>query len=332
MQAGVATEQGDVSVVERDRPVAGRGTVVVGVEACGLCGGDEPVLAGADGVEYPRVPGHELAGRVAAVGEGVTDWAVGDRVAAGWHGGHCFGCDQCLRGRFTTCREKAVTGLTRDGGLAEYAVVREEALVPIPDGLSATEAGPLCCAGLTAFNALRDSEASGGDLVAVQGIGGVGHMGVQVADTLGFETVALSRGPDKRAAAFELGASAFVDTTAEDPTAALQDRGGAAAILATAPAAGALSTLVGGLAPEGELLVVGAPSEPLRIPAGPLLDNRWTVRGWSAGHPGDGREALEFAVGSELSPWTETFGLDEFATALDVFTDGDPRFRVVVQP
>lgn len=331
MRAAVVSETGTLSVQERERPEPGPDEVLVEVTACGLCGGDRAVLDGADGVEYPRVPGHEVAGRVAATGPGVGAWDPGDRVAVGWHGGHCFECDQCRRGAFTTCRNKRVTGLTRDGGLATATLVRSEALVPVPDEIEAVAAGPLVCAGLTAYNALRDADAAPGDRVAIQGIGGVGHVGLQVADVMGFETVAVSRGTAKRSAALELGADAYVDAEAADPATALRDRGGAAAILATAPNADAIASLVGGLAPEGELVVVGVPPDPIAVDVGPLVDQRLSVRGWSSGHPGDANDLFAFAVRNDVAPRVETVPLSSVEKAVDRFESG-PRFRVVVEP
>jgi len=331
MRAATVSETGALSVRERERPDPGAEEVLVEVAACGLCGGDRAVLSGADGVEYPRIPGHEIAGRVAATGSEVTAWDPGDRVAVGWHGGHCLECDRCRRGAFATCRNRRVTGLTRDGGLAEATLVRSEALVPVPDEIEAAAAGPLVCAGLTAYNALRNADADAGDRVAVQGIGGVGHVGLQVADAMGFETVAVSRGTAKRSAAFELGADAYVDAEAVDPASALRERGGAAAILATAPDADAVGSLVGGLAPEGELLVVGVPADPVAVDVGPMVDGRWSVRGWSAGHPGDARDLFAFARQNDVTPRVETVPLSSVEQAVDRFEAG-PRFRVVVEP
>jgi D-arabinose 1-dehydrogenase-like Zn-dependent alcohol dehydrogenase len=330
--AVVEGESQAVQVTERARPDPGPSGVRVAVEACGVCGGDLAVLEGSPGVEYPRIPGHEIAGRVDTVGEDVTAWDPGDRVAVGWHGGHCFECEQCRHGNFTTCENKRVTGISHDGGFAEYTLVRSEALVPVPDAVSLRHAGPLVCAGLTAYNAVRQSGARAGDVVAVQGLGGVGHLGVQFADAMGYETVALSRGTDKRAAAEELGADQFVDTSATDPAAALRALGGADRILATAPAAAAIEAVLGGLAPEGELLVVAAPEDPVEFPVGPMLDNRWVVRGWSAGHPGDARDTLELAASRDIEPRVETYPLADLERAVERMTDSQVRFRAVVEP
>jgi len=322
----------DVEITERERPDPGPGEVRLDVAACGVCGGDMAVLGGGEGVDYPRVPGHEIAGRIDAVGPAVSEWSVGDRVAVGWHGGHCFSCSQCAHGNFTTCADKRVTGISRDGGLAEYATVRQEAMTGVPDGVDLAHAGPLVCAGLTAYNVLRNSETRPGDVVAVQGVGGVGHMGIQFADAMGYETVALSRGPEKREPAFDLGADRFVDTTETDPAEALGGFGGADAILATAPSAQAMEQVIDGLAPEGELLLIGAPQEPLELQVGPLLDNRWSVKGWSAGHPGDARDTLKLTAERDIEPWIETYSLGETETAVRRLLEGEARFRTVLEP
>lgn len=328
----VVVDEGEPKLTDVDKPSPGSGEVRIEVAACGICGGDLSVLDSADGVEYPRIPGHEIAGQIDEVGPGVSRWSIGDRVAVGWHGGHCFDCQQCSHGNFTTCEKKQVTGISHDGGLAEYTVAQTEALIAPPGNIDAVDAGPLACAGLTAYNAFRNGTARPGDTVAVQGLGGVGHMGVQFAAAMGFETVVLSRGTAKREAAVELGADEYIDTTSTDPASALSEHGGGDAILATAPSATAIESVVGGLAPEGELLLVGAPSEPLELPVPPMLDNRLTVRGWSAGHPGDAEDTLAFAAHRDIEPWTEVYPLSDFDDAVTAMTGGDARFRGVVQP
>jgi len=321
-----------VEIRSRETPDPGPNEVRIEVAACGVCGGDLAVIDGAEGIEYPQIPGHEIAGQVAAVGADVSRWEPGDRVAVGWHGGHCFDCEQCRDGRFTTCDKKQVTGITRQGGLAEYVLARAEAVAAVPDAVDLVDAGPLVCAGLTAYNALRNTDAVAGDLVAVQSVGGVGHMGLQFADAMGFETVALSRGTDKRDAAETLGADHYVDTETSDAASALSERGGAAAILATAPSAAAMESVVGGLAPDGEMMLVGAPQEPLSVDVGPMLDNRWTIRGWSAGHPGDAEDALQTAAAQGIEPWTESYELPDLERAVRKMTDSDVRFRAVIEP
>lgn len=301
------------------------------VAACALCGGDAAVLDGAPGVEYPRVPGHEIAGAVDAVGADVTEWAVGDRVAVGWHGGHCFTCDQCRRGAFTTCERREVTGVHRDGGLAEYTTARREALAAVPDDVALRDAAPLTCAGMTGFNALRRADALAGDLVAVQGVGGVGHLAVQYAAAMGFETAAVSRGTAKRDAALELGADHFVDAR-DDPAGALADLGGADVVLATAADSASMEALVDGLAPDGTLLAVGAPDDPVAVPVAEMLGPRQSLRAWGSGHATDTEDALATAARQDVAPVVETYSLSAVGDALAAFERGDVRFRAVVEP
>jgi len=262
----------------------------------------------------------------------VSEWSVGDRVAVGWHGGHCFTCEPCRRGRFVTCENRRVTGLHRDGGYAEYTLARREALAAVPADLSFAHTGPLTCAGTTGFNALRNSDARAGDLVAVQGVGGVGHLAVAFADAMGFQTVALSRSPGKREVALAMGADEFLDTSAEDPADALQSMGGADAVLATAPSAAAVESVIGGLAPEGEVVAVGAPSEPASVDLARLLDGRWSVAGWSCGHARDEQDALETAARAGIEPRIERYPLGEAGDALEALADGAARFRGVLEP
>jgi D-arabinose 1-dehydrogenase-like Zn-dependent alcohol dehydrogenase len=321
-----------LAVVDRERPTPDAEEVLVAVEACGVCRGDEAALEGAPPVEYPRVPGHELAGTVAATGDAVERVGVGDRVAVGWHGGHCGACRSCRRGAFVTCDDERVTGVHHDGGFAEYAAVPAAAVAAVPDGLAATAAAPLACAGLTAYTGLTGADARPGDTVAVLGVGGVGHVAVAFAAALGYETVALSRGPDKRAAAEELGADTFVDTTASDPAAALADRGGADVVLATAPSAGAYEAVLGGLAPGGTVVAVGAPDDPVAVPVTPMLGARQTLQGWAAGHAGDLEDALAAAVRTGVRPRVETYPLAAAEEALADLRDGTVRFRAVLEP
>src|SRR5881275_3377805 len=248
----VTKPSGDLELIERPIPEPGRGQVRIKVEACGICHSDVMVKEGFwPGLQYPRVPGHEIGGRIDAVGENVVGWKDGQRVGVGWHGGHCFVCDQCRRGDFAMCVNRKVTGIDFDGGYAEYMIAPAEALAAIPDELPAEEAGPFMCAGVTVFNALRHSGARGGDLVAVHGIGGLGHLGVQYARQMGFRTVAIGRGKDKQALAQKLGAHEYIDSDAGAPADALQNSGGANVIVATAPDSKSISALVDGLAPDG---------------------------------------------------------------------------------
>lgn len=347
MRAAVVPEPGAAfEVVERPVPEPGPGEVRVTVEACGVCGGDVHVREDDPApVEYPRVPGHEIVGRIDALGDGVgrataraagdatgRDWREGDRVGAGWHGGHCFDCEPCRRGDFRRCGNGEITGMHRDGGYAEYALVRAEALVPVPDDLESAAAAPLLCAGLTTFNALRNASARPGDLVAVVGIGGLGHLGVQYAHEAGFETVAVSRGSRKQAAAREFGADHVVDSEREDPAAAFLELGGARVVLATAPAADAVAEVVGGLGADGEVVVVGSPDDPVPVDVGDLTSTRGSVAGWASGTPADAADALAFSERRDVAPAVETFDLGDADVAYRRMVDGDVRFRAVLVP
>src|SRR5215216_6304206 len=264
--AQISRAGGDWELVERDVPEPGAGQVRVKVDACGICHSDALVKEGVwPGLQYPRVPGHEVAGTIDAVADNVARWTVGQRAGVGWHGGHCFVCEQCRRGDFAMCINRKVTGIDFDGGYAEYMIAPATTLAAIPDEVPAEEAGPFMCAGVTVYNALRNSGARAGDVVAIHGIGGLGHLGVQYARQLGFETVAIGRGKDKQPLARKLGAHHYLDTNAADAVAELQKLGGARVILATAPNAQAISELVDGLSPSGKLLVPAAPAEPLTI-------------------------------------------------------------------
>jgi len=322
---------GDWELVERDVPEPATGQVRVKVEACGICHSDSVVKDGIwPGLLYPRVPGHEIAGRVDAVGATVTSWAVGQRVGVGWHGGHCFVCEQCRRGDFAMCVNRKVTGIDFDGGYATHVIVPAAVLAAIPDDLPAEEAGPFMCAGVTVFNALRNSGARAGELVAVHGIGGLGHLGVQYARRMGFNTVAINRGKDKEELARQLGAHSYIDATAQDVVAELQKLGGARVILATAPNAQAISGLVDGLAPSGKLLVPAAPLEPLSINVFSLIMKRSSVAGWYSGTAKDSQDTLEFSALSGVHPMIEKYPLDKVAEAYEQMHSGRVRFRVVL--
>jgi len=277
-----------------------------------------------------RVPGHEIAGQIDAIGADVIQWKPGQRVGVGWHGGHCFTCDPCRRGDFINCQFAKVTAITFDGGYAEYVVVPADAVALIPDDLPADEAAPLLCAGLTVFNALRNSGARGGDLVAVQGIGGLGHLGIQYARQLGFRTVAIGRGGDKQAFAKKLGAHEYVDTSAGDPAQVLQKMGGAHVVLATAPDSKSISALVNGLAPRGTLMVVGAGFESLTVTPLQLIPGSKSIRGWASGTARDSQDALEFSAFSGVRPMIERFPLEKAADAYQQMISGKARFRVVL--
>ena len=329
--AQISKAGGDWEFVERDVPEPGPGQVRVKVEACGICHSDALVKDGVwPGLQYPRVPGHEIAGRIDAVGGNVTAWQKDQRVGVGWHGGHCFVCEQCRRGDFAMCVNRKVTGIDFDGGYAEYLIARAETLAAIPDDLPAEEAGPFMCAGVTVFNALRNSSARAGELVAVHGIGGLGHLGVQYARQMGFETVAINRGNDKEPLARKLGAHHYVDATATDVVSELQKLGGAKVILATAPNAEAISALVDGLSPSGKLLVPAAPAEPLTINVFSLIMRRSSVAGWYSGTAMDSQDTLEFSALSGVHPVIEKYSLNQVAEAYEQMHSGRVRFRVVL--
>jgi D-arabinose 1-dehydrogenase-like Zn-dependent alcohol dehydrogenase len=281
-------------------------------------------------LQYPRVPGHEIAGRIDAVGDDVTQWKPGQRVGVGWHGGHCFVCDPCRRGNFILCQVEKITGISYDGGYAEYVVVPAEAVAAMPDDLPADEAAPLLCAGITVYNSLRNAGARAGDLVAVQGIGGLGHLGIQFARQMGFRTVAIGRGGDKEALVKQLGAHQYIDSDAGAPAAALKALGGAAVILATAPDSRAISALVDGLGPDGKLVIVGAGLEPLSITPLQLIFTRRTVRGWPSGTAKDSEDTLQFSSLSGVRPMIERYPLEKVAEAYDQMISGRARFRVVL--
>ena len=329
--AQISKAGGAWELVERDIAEPGVGEVRVKVEACGICHSDALVKDGIwPGLQYPRVPGHEIAGRIDALGDNVTAWHQGQRVGVGWHGGHCFVCEQCRRGDFAMCVNRKVTGIDFDGGYAEYMIAPASALAAIPDELPAEEAGPFMCAGVTVFNALRNSGARAGDVVAVHGIGGLGHLGVQYARQMGFETVAINRGNDKEPLARKLGAHHYIDATANDVVAELQKLGGARVILATAPNAQAISGLVDGLAPSGKLPVPAAPAEPLTINVFSLIARRSSVAGWYSGTAKDSQDTLEFSALSGVRPMIESYSLDRVAEAYDQMHSGRVRFRVVL--
>ena len=322
---------GKFEMVERAVPEPGRGQVRIRVEACGICHSDALVKEGHwPGLQYPRVPGHEVAGRIDAAGAEVTLWKPGQRVGVGWHGGHCFVCDACRRGDFLLCATGKVTGITFDGGYQEYMLVPAEAVAAIPEDLPAAEAAPLLCAGITVYNALRHAGARAGDLVAVQGIGGLGHLGIQYARQMGFRTVAIGRNPDKEPLAHKLGAHDYVDSAAGDPAQALQKLGGARLILATAPDAKSMSALVEGLGVDGKLLVVGASMEPLTVTPLQLIHNRRTIQGWPSGTAKDSEDTMRFSVLTGVRPMIERFPLEKAADAYERMITGKARFRVVL--
>ena len=328
----VGRPKGSLELVERDIPEPGPGHVRIKVQACGVCHSDAITVEGSfPGIQYPRVPGHEVAGVIDAVGPGVTAWTTGQRVGVGWHGGHCGYCDSCRRGDFVTCQiAPQVTGITYDGGYADYMVAHAGALALIPEELSATEAGPLMCAGITTYNSLRNSGARPGDVVAVHGVGGLGHLGVQFAARMGFTTVAIARGKDKEPLARKLGARHYIDSQAQDPAAELANMGGAKVILATVTSGKAMSAVVGGLGVNGRLVVLGAGTEPLEVLPVQLIMARRSIVGWPSGSSVDSQDTLSFSVLTGVRPMTEVLPLDRAAEGYELMMSGKARFRIVL--
>lgn len=318
-------------MVERDIPEPGPGSVRVRVEACGICHSDSMTKEGLwPGIQFPRIPGHEIAGTINSLGADVKGWTEGQRVGIGWFGGSCGWCDRCRRGDFITCRELRIPGILIDGGYADYVVVPAGALARVPDSLSATDAGPLLCAGITTFNSLRHSGAGPGDLVAILGIGGLGHLGVQFAAKMGFRTVAIARGKDKGDLARQLGAHHYIDSETQDPAAELTALGGAKVVLATVTVASAMQAVIGGLGIDGKLLIVGAPHEPLQVSALALIGGRRSVAGWPSGTAADSQDTMDFAVLEGVRSQNEVYPLDRAAQAYDRMMSGKARFRVVL--
>ena len=329
--ASIPAAQQDFRIEERDVPAPGPAQVRLQVGACGVCHSDHFVRDGLwPGLEFPRVPGHEVVGTVDAIGDGVTSVSAGDRVGIGWHGGHDGTCDACLKGDYMQCKNQRITGFSFDGGYGEYMIAPEVALARVPDDMSFTDAAPLLCAGVTTYNSLRNSGARAGARVAVQGLGGLGHLGVQYARAMGFETIALSRGRDKESFATELGAHHYIDTSEGSVGEALQELGGADVALATAPNAQAIGDLVPGLAIDGTLLIVAAPFEPISFNPLDLLSGRRRIQGWPSGTATDSTDAMRFASQHDIRPMTESFALDDAGQAYDRMMNGEVRFRAVL--
>ncbi|MGE0682108.1 MAG: alcohol dehydrogenase [Candidatus Binatia bacterium] len=328
----VTTLNGPFELVEREIPEPGARSVRIKVEACGICHSDSFTKEGLwPGIQYPRVPGHEVAGTIDAVGTSIVEWTPGQRVGVGWHGGHCGYCDSCRRGDFVTCQIAfQVPGIMYDGGYAEYMIAPVGALALIPEGLTAVDAGPLMCAGVTTFNALRNSGAGPGDLVVVLGIGGLGHLGVQFAAKMGFKTVAIARGRDKEPLAKQLGAWHYIDSQTQDAAAELVKLGGAKVILATVTNGKAMSAVLGGLGVDGQLIILGAAAEPLEVPAGLLITGRRSIRGWPSDTSSDSQDALSFSLYTGVRAMTEVFPLGRAAEAYELMMSGKARFRVVL--
>ena len=321
----------EFQIVEREIPVPGPGQVRIKVQACGVCHSDAFTKDGSwPGIQYPRIPGHEVVGIIDNTGAGVSEWKKGQRVGVGWHGGHDGSCRYCRRGDFRNCRNVQVPGISYDGGYQEYMVAPVTALVALPESLNPAEAAPLLCAGITTYNALRHSGALPGDLVAVQGIGGLGHLGVQWANKFGYEVAAIGRGPETAALAKKLGASVYIDSKATDAAEALQQMGGARVILATAPSSKAMSGLVDGLGPNGKLLVVGAAFDAIEVTPVQLITGSRSIQGWSSGTPADSEDTVRFAELTGVRPLIETYQLERAAEAYARMLSGKAEFRVVL--
>ena len=320
-------------LVERQMPEPGPREVRLKVEACGICHSDDFVVTGSfPGVRYPAVPGHEIAGRIDKAGAGVTTWRVGQRVGVGWFGGVCFVCDRCRRGDFITCRNLRIPGIHYDGGYADYMIAPIEALAAIPDDLSAAAAAPLLCAGITTFNALRNSAARPGDLVAIQGIGGLGHLAVQFAAKMGFRTVAIARGREKANLAHDLGAHLYIDSETQDAVKELAAQGGAKVIVTTVTSGAAMTPLIDGLSIDGTLIVVGASPEPIEVNPFHVIGPRTGVRGWPSGTSVDSEDTMRFSAMSGVEAMIETYPLARAQEAYERMLSGKARFRVVLVP
>ena len=322
----------DFEVVEREIPEPGPRQVRIRVLACGICHSDVITKEGAlPGISYPRVPGHEVAGVVDKLGSDVSGWKVGERAGVGWHGGQDGTCLACRRGDFANCVSAIVCGISYDGGYQEYMIAPAEAVAAIPETLSDVDAAPLLCAGITTFNALRHSGAGPGDLVAVQGIGGLGHLGVQFASKFGYKVAAIGRGPQNAPLAKKLGAHVYIDSKATDPAKALQELGGAKVILATAPDSKSMSALIDGLGVNGKLMVIGATFDPIEVTPLQLILASRSIQGWPSGTAADSEDTLRFAELTGVRPMIETYPLEKAAEAYARMMSGHAEFRVVLK-
>src|SRR5437879_3336411 len=332
MKAAQISKPGaDFELIERKIPEPGAGQVRIKVQACGVCHSDVLTKEGLwPGIQYPRVPGHEVAGIIDEVGAGVSDWKTGQRVGVGWHGGQDGTCLACRRGDFRNCRNLKIPGISYDGGYQQYRVAPVEALAAIPESLGAAEAAPLLCAGITTFNALRHSGALPGDLVAVLGIGGLGHLGIQFANKFGYKVAAIGRGSENAALAKKLGASVYIDNKVTNAAEALQKLGGAQVILATAPSSKAMSEVINGLGPNGKLIVVGAAFDAIEVTPVQLISGSKSIQGWASGTAADAEDTLRFAELSGVRPMIETYSLEKAAEAYARMMSGNAQFRVVL--
>jgi len=329
--AQISKPGADFEIVEREIPTPNSGHVRIKVQACGVCHSDVLTKEGLwPGIQYPRAPGHEVAGIIDEVGEGVSAWKKGQRVGVGWHGGQDNTCRECRRGDFRNCQNLKVCGISYDGGYQQYMVAPVEALVAIPENLKDAEAAPLLCAGITTYNALRHSGALPGDLVAVQGIGGLGHLGIQFANKFGYKVAAIGRGPENASLAKKLEASVYIDSGSTNAAEELQKLGGAQVVLATAPSSKAMSALIDGLAPNGKLMVIGAAFDPIEVTPLQLINGSRAIQGWSSGTPADSEDTLNFAELTGVRPMIETYPLEKAAEAYARMMSGDAQFRVVL--
>jgi D-arabinose 1-dehydrogenase-like Zn-dependent alcohol dehydrogenase len=321
----------DFEIIEREIPDPGPRHVRIKVQACGICHSDLFTKEGAwPGIEYPRVPGHEIAGIIDELGAGVSEWKKGQRVGVGWHGGQDGTCLACRRGDFRNCRNLKIPGISYDGGYQQYMLAPVEALVAMPESLSDAEAAPLLCAGITTYNALRHSGAMPGDLVAVLGVGGLGHLGIQFANKFGYKVAAIGRGSENATLAKKLGASVYIDSKSTKAAEALQQLGGAQAILATAPSSRAMSELIDGLGPNGKLIVVGVEDDPIEVRPVQLVVGSRAIQGWASGTPTDSEDTLRFAELTGVRPMIETYPLEKAAEAYARMLSGKAQFRVVL--
>ena len=331
MQAATVKTPGSLELVERPIPEPGAGEVRLRVHACGVCHSDSLTVQNQwPGISFPRTPGHEIAGVIDALGSGVTAWKTDARVGVGWHGGHDGTCPSCANGDFVTCSNQKISGISFDGGYSQYVVVPANVLAAIPEGMSFEAAAPLMCAGVTTYNSLRHSGAMPGDLVAILGIGGLGHLGVQFAAKMGFRTVAIARGAEKGVLARELGAHEYIDSTTEDVAARLMAMGGAKVVLATVTENAAMVPAIGGLAVDGKLLIVGAAMDPLPVPTLLLIGGRRSIAGWPSGTAADSQDTMEFAAMTGIKAMIETMPLERATEAYEKMMSGKARFRMVL--
>lgn len=333
MKAAVINSAGDdFSLEEREIPSPKENEVLIKVDACGICHSDNLTKeATFPGLELPRVPGHEVIGKVEGLGDNVNQWKKGQRVGVGWHGGHCFECEPCRRGDFINCKNAKVSGISYDGGYAEYMTAPKEAIVEVPEKMNAAEAAPLLCAGITVYNGIRNSGIRPGDVVAVQGIGGLGHLAIQYASKMGMQTVAISHSADKKDLAEKMGAQHFVDSSEENPAKALQKLGGAKLIIGTAPKGDAMSQVVNGLGTDGKLLAIAVTGETVEVSPMQLIAGRKSVSGWPSGTPIDSEDTLKFSQMTDTKPMIEEYPLEKVNEAFDRMMNNEARFRVVLK-